>query len=182
MDENARQKEAIADVFQKHFNHFGFKKTSVDDISTELHISKKTIYQHFNTKEEIFYYVVSRIARQYLRNMERDLEQFPTSTEKLSQLIHMIFIEAKKWLKENDAFEFRYKYEIGELAFKDAYSELLHALVQQGLKNGEFSQAPLDLTVRMIQGMISEAMRVVSSDPDVDVEAHLIEGILKLVK
>ncbi|MGD9101586.1 MAG: TetR/AcrR family transcriptional regulator, partial [Anaerolineae bacterium] len=63
------KKEQIADAFQKHFNHFGYKKTSVGDIARELKISKKTIYQHFSTKEEIFYYVVSRIARQYRDRM-----------------------------------------------------------------------------------------------------------------
>lgn len=182
MDTNAQQKEAIADTFQKHFNHFGFKKTSVDDISNELHISKKTIYQHFNTKEEIFYYVVSRIARQYLNNMKHKLEQLPATNEKLAHLLHLIFAEAKKWLKNNDAFEFRYKYEIGELAFKDAYSELLETLLQQGIENGEFTQAPVELTVRMIQGMIAESMRLVAANPDLDVEEHLTRSVLKLVK
>ena len=67
------QKEEIATSFQKHFEHFGYKKTSVDDIARELKISKKTIYQHFNTKEEIFYYIVSRVARQYMNRMATDL-------------------------------------------------------------------------------------------------------------
>ena len=62
--EDSAQKQAIADAFKKHFQHFGFKKTSMDDISNELHVSKKTIYQYFSTKEEIFYYVVSQIAHQ----------------------------------------------------------------------------------------------------------------------
>ena len=179
---NSAQKQAIADAFKKHFQHFGFKKTSVDDISDELHISKKTIYQYFSTKEEIFYYVVSRIARQYLRGMGRDLVQFASCEEKLAQLVRLIFAEAKKWLKENDAFEFRYKYEIGELAFKDAYSELLQALVKQGVESGEFSQAPVEFTVRLIQGMISETIRLVTANPDLEVEDSLIEAILKLVK
>ncbi|MFZ5821440.1 MAG: TetR/AcrR family transcriptional regulator [Chloroflexota bacterium] len=176
------QKQTIAEAFKKHFQHFGFKKTSVDDVSTELHISKKTIYQHFNTKEEIFYFVVSQVARQYLRQMENELAHLPNTEAQLTRLIHLIFSEAKQWLKENDAFEFRYKYEIGELAFKDAYSELLARLLQQGMEAGEFAQSPLELTVRMIQGMISESMRLVSANPALEVENHLTEGILKLVK
>jgi hypothetical protein len=114
--------------------------------------------------------------------MESDLKQFPTCQEKFARLIHMIFTEAKKWLKENDAFEFRYKYEIAELAFKDAYSELMKQLLQQGIEAGEFSSAPVDLTVRMMQGMISESMRLVSANPDLAVEEHLVAAILKLVR
>lgn len=182
MSDTVQQKENIADAFQKHFNHFGYKKTSVDDISVELRISKKTIYQYFNTKEEIFYYVVSRIARQYVSSMECDLAPLTSTSEKLTHLIHLIFAEAKKWLKSNDAFEFRYKYEIGELAFKDAYNELLQTLVQQGMANGEFSQSPVEVTVRMIQGMIAESMRLVAVNPELEIEKLLTEGILKLVK
>lgn len=176
------QKQTIAEAFKKHFQHFGFKKTSVDEVSAELHISKKTIYQHFSTKEEIFYFVVSQVARQYMRQMESELAQLPTAEAQLARLIHLIFAEAKRWLKENDAFEFRYKYEIAELAFKDAYSELLAHILQQGMETGEFAQAPIELTVRMIQGMISESMRLVSANPDLEVETHLTEGILKLAK
>lgn len=180
--EDSIQKQAIAETFKKHFQHFGFKKTSVDEISNELHISKKTIYQNFSTKEEIFYYVVSQVARQYLRKMESDLEQVSSHSEKLTRLVQMIFAEARQWLKSNDAFEFRYKYEIAELAFKDAYSELLSRLLQQGIEAGEFASVPVDLTVRMIQGMIAETMRQVTSDPTQDVESYLTAAILKLVK
>lgn len=181
MNENT-QKEIIADTFQKHFNHFGFKKTSVNEISTELHISKKTIYQYFSTKEEIFYYVVSRVARFYLRKMKSELTQLPSSGEKLAQLIRLIFAEARPWLKENDAFEFRYKYEISELAFKDAYSELIKEILETGMEDEEFVQAPVDLTMHLVQGMVAESMRLVTANPDLHIEEHLIEAVLKLVR
>ncbi|MBN1370414.1 MAG: TetR/AcrR family transcriptional regulator [Anaerolineaceae bacterium] len=175
-------KEAIADAFQKHFNHFGFKKTSVDDISNELHLSKKTIYQNFSTKEEIFYYVVSRVAREYVRGMEREIAGSVTAAGKLAALVRLIFSESKQWLKDNDVFEFRYKQEIGELAFKDAYSGLLFSLVKQGMESGEFSTGQPEFTVRLIQGMISEAMHVVAANPSVEVEEQLIQSILKILR
>lgn len=182
MDDTSAQKEAIADAFKRRFNHFGFKKTSVDDISAELHISKKTIYQYFSTKEEIFYYVIKQVARQYLRKMEGDLAALSSAKDKLAQLIRLVFAEARPWLRENDAFEFRYKYEISELAFKDAYSELLGRLLQEGIDAKEFAPAPIELTVRLIQGMISESMRLVTSNPELDVEEHLSGAVLKLVQ
>ena len=175
------RKEIIADEFQKHFNHFGFKKTSVDEVARALQISKKTIYQHFDSKEGIFYYIVSRIARQYRRKMERELEACVTHREKLDQLIRMIFAESRQWLKGNDAFEFRYKYEIAELAFQDTYEELIAELVQGGVERGEFSSPRADLTGRFIRGIIAESMRLLSSDPKLAVEEDAIEAILKLL-
>jgi AcrR family transcriptional regulator len=176
------RKEIIADEFQKHFNHFGFKKTSVDDVARALQISKKTIYQHFSSKQEIFYYIVSRIARQYRNKMERELEDYPTYHEKLEQLVRMIFAESRQWLKKNDVFEFKYKYEIGELAFQDTYEELIAELVQRGIRAEEFSAAQADLTARFVRGIVTESMKLLSSDPDLAVEEDAIAAILKLLK
>jgi AcrR family transcriptional regulator len=176
------RKEVIADEFQKHFNHFGFKKTSVDEVARALQISKKTIYQHFNSKEEIFYYIVSRIARRYRAKMARELAAYPTHQEKLEHLIRMIFAESRKWLKENDAFEFKYKYEIAELAFQDTYEELVIELVQGGTEVGEFSTPQADLAGRFIRGIIAESMKLLSSDPSLAVEGDTIAAILKLLQ
>jgi AcrR family transcriptional regulator len=176
------QKEQIADTFQQHFNHFGYKKTSVDEIAKALKISKKTIYQHFSSKEEVFYYVVYRIAGQYRNRMEKKLDKFPAYPDKLAELIRLIFAEARKWLKQkNDPFEFKYKFEIAELAFGDAYEELIKKVIQEGVDQGEFKPIQVDMTTRFIQGMISESMKLLSTNPDLDVEAETAEAALKLV-
>src|SRR4030042_7059996 len=97
------QKERIADAFLRHFSHFGFKKTSVDQVSHELKISKKTVYEYFDTKEKIFYFVVHRIAQDYCRKMELELGKSHSVRARLSRLLRMIFSESKKWLRSNDA-------------------------------------------------------------------------------
>ncbi len=175
------RREEIADVFEKHFEHFGFKKVTVDDIARDLKISKKTIYQHFNTKEEIFYFVVSRVARRYLTSMKHKLEDCASIREKIDRLIRMIFAETRKWLKQNDAFEFRYKFEIAELAFKDAFNELVAALLVEGVESGELADLNVTMTVRFINGVISESMRAVSADPGLPVEDETVEAVCKLL-
>ncbi|MBU0529714.1 TetR/AcrR family transcriptional regulator [bacterium] len=177
------KKEQIAECFKQHFNHYGYKKTSVDDIAKELNISKKTIYHYFSSKEKIFYYIISKIARQFRNNMDKNLEQFSTCQEKIKQLILMIFSETRKWLKQgNDAFEFKYKYEIARMAFQDAYGELIKKLIQQGIEKGEFPKANVDMNVRFIYGIISEAMNLVNSNPELKVEDEVINSISKLLQ
>ncbi|WP_335965749.1 TetR/AcrR family transcriptional regulator [Galbibacter sp. PAP.153] len=46
-------KEKILDKATEMFLNLGFKSVTMDDIATELGISKKTIYQHFKTKTEL---------------------------------------------------------------------------------------------------------------------------------
>ena len=47
-------KQEILEAAKKRFQRFGYKKTSLDEICTDLKISKKTIYQHFENKENLF--------------------------------------------------------------------------------------------------------------------------------
>ena len=50
-------RQIIMDAVIDQFNQKGMKFT-MDDISKELHISKKTIYKEFNDKDELFYATV----------------------------------------------------------------------------------------------------------------------------
>ncbi|MBN2685825.1 MAG: TetR/AcrR family transcriptional regulator [Pontiellaceae bacterium] len=174
-------KDAIADAFKKHFTYFGFRKTSVNDVSKELQISKKTIYAHFSSKERIFYYIISRVAYEIQADMKTKLVDLPSWTEKVSELVRMIFEESRKWLKTQDAFEFKYKYEIAQLAFKEAFGKLLHEYITVGMANGEFAAGNVEMKVGFVQGLISEAMRLLTSDPSIEVEEELIASIRKIL-
>ena len=47
-DPNLQKKQEIADKFMEFFLRHGMVKTIVNDVSKELHMSKKTIYKYFN--------------------------------------------------------------------------------------------------------------------------------------
>ena len=47
-------KTKILDKSKVRFNHFGFKKTTLDEIAQDCLISKKTIYKYFKDKEDLF--------------------------------------------------------------------------------------------------------------------------------
>lgn len=55
--ENTRTRQDIMDAVISQFNQKGLKFT-MDDISKELHISKKTIYKEFDDKDELFFATV----------------------------------------------------------------------------------------------------------------------------
>lgn len=46
-------KQAIVDLAYKKFSQRGFKRVTMDEISSELAISKKTVYKYFESKEAI---------------------------------------------------------------------------------------------------------------------------------
>ena len=51
-------KEKIVKAAIKEFLEFGYTKVTVDEVAKSAGVSKKTIYQHFNSKEDIFWEVI----------------------------------------------------------------------------------------------------------------------------
>jgi len=57
-------KQAIVDLAYQKFSQHGFKRVTMDELATELVISKKTVYKHFESKEAILEEIVNqRIKR-----------------------------------------------------------------------------------------------------------------------
>jgi AcrR family transcriptional regulator len=52
----------ILDLAKRRFERFGFPKVTMDEIAKDGRITKKTIYRHFRSKEELFTRVVIREA------------------------------------------------------------------------------------------------------------------------
>ncbi|MDE6450768.1 MAG: TetR/AcrR family transcriptional regulator [Odoribacter sp.] len=67
--------ENISDIFLK----YGLRSTSMDDICTHLKISKKTLYQFFNNKDDVVEQVMiyRRDNRQAQKNLEKLKKQSP---------------------------------------------------------------------------------------------------------
>lgn len=67
--------ENISDIFLK----YGLRSTSMDDICTHLKISKKTLYQFFNNKDDVVEQVMiyRRANRRAQKNLEKLKKQNP---------------------------------------------------------------------------------------------------------
>lgn len=80
-------KNFILDKAQDRFDRFGFKKTSMDDISRDCRMSKKTIYEHFHDKENLFYSLFIRECRRARDTVFARMGPSAGPLEKLQQLI-----------------------------------------------------------------------------------------------
>ena len=83
--ENLRQ--SIMESVINQFNQKGMKFT-MDDISKELHISKKTIYKEFDDKDELFFATVD-YGFAAIKNKEAEIlnDDSLDVVEKLSRVI-----------------------------------------------------------------------------------------------
>src|SRR6266705_6709155 len=94
MPEEELIKEKIFAACQDRFLREGFSNIPVDEIATELAMSKKTFYKHFSSKEDLVQQIMDRFMGTVRGNIERILLSDKSAIEKLSEIITMLGINA----------------------------------------------------------------------------------------
>jgi AcrR family transcriptional regulator len=172
-------KERIADVFAKHVERFGYRKTTLDEVAHELGISKKTLYVHFEGKAEIYAYLVERMARQSRREMAAAIAQLPTNGEKVMALMRLALRMSRAHILETAEADWRQEYEVAADAFTAAVGSLGEELIAAGMAGSEFAVTDAAFAQRMISAMVLEYVLMVREDPALDRDEELLAGIAR---
>jgi len=173
----------IAGAFEKHFRQYGFKKTTVDEVAAEMGVSKKTIYRHFRSKEDIFRYLIRNIADDRVLMITRKIESQPKAWEKLESTIQINFAEFRKIQKRKARMpDNLLQSEMASGIFRKAFYGLLKDIVDEGVSTGEFEVCNPETTVKYIQAMISESLFWIVEDISARPEDSLFCAIKKLLQ
>ncbi|MDX9904853.1 MAG: TetR/AcrR family transcriptional regulator [Bacteroidales bacterium] len=168
------------------FSHYGFRKTTMEEISRALHKGKSSIYYYFASKEEIFEAVVLYEANQLRRQLTTAIKEVESPKEKLR---NYIFVRMKSFAKLSnyynavfdknlDHYEFiekiRSRYDREELA-------ILRLLLYVGNSRGVFEVRESEYTAMAIQTML-KGMEVPLfwRRREIDINSRL-EAVLSLI-
>ncbi len=91
-------KNNILDKAKERLDRFGFKKTTMDEISRDCKISKKTIYEHFKDKEDVFTCLITRECHE---TVEIIFSQVCKIADPLERLTHLIRNAISYFNKDN---------------------------------------------------------------------------------
>ena len=79
-------KERILQSAGSLFMSYGVRSVTLDELATELGISKKTIYQYFLNKAEI----ILEVARAYIKEEQKQIEQISSYSENaINELVNI---------------------------------------------------------------------------------------------
>lgn len=173
-------KDQIADVYERHVGRFGFAKATVEDVAAELGISKKTIYEHFSSKQNLHLYVVERSASQWRAELRSHVEGLPTAKEKLRMLLLNVFQGAREHIAETTHTEWQQEYEIVGQALVKAVGEMVHEIIFSAAP-GEFRFGDLALAERLLGAMSIEYTMVLREDPTLQTDADVVGGMLRFL-
>ena len=76
----------ILEVARKKFLHFGLRKTTMEEISRELRISKKTLYAEFESKQHIWNELVQIESKKTAEYLKTYLASDVSPLERLGKL------------------------------------------------------------------------------------------------
>lgn len=152
--------EGAADLFLK----YGLKTVTMDDIARHLAISKKTIYQYFNDKNEL----VNTVAKMHMELEKKQIEEIQNQTSNtIEELIMMtkcmrenhnrinpvVFLELKKYYKKAWQIYLEYKSNV-------FYQSILSSL-KRGIAEGVFRS---DINVEILATMRMELVQLSFND------------------
>jgi AcrR family transcriptional regulator len=181
--------QLILDRARSRFDRFGYKKTTMDEISRDCRISKKTVYACFRDKEHLFLSLLLRESRQAQEHIFAQIGDIADPVEKLKQLLktaveyfnHDHFLT--RILKDEEALyspvlQKKYRREVEE-ALMPAITEIL----VQGQESGRIRAVDVGVVayagLKLFQSF--SYMRTREFDRDRDRPGYSVEVLVDLI-
>lgn len=146
----------ILETVLVEFNKKGMKFT-MDDVSKELHMSKKTIYKEFNDKEEIFEKMVDYCFSS-IKEKEKEVLADPTlsTVDRISKLLICLpdnyqNIDFRKLYLLKDKYPAIYA-KVQERLESDWEDTI--ALIEKGMDEGVIRRMPVSVIKAMVEASI----------------------------
>ena len=75
-DQQDIKREKILEASYERFLHYGYSKTTMNEIAGDLSMSKALLYYYFPDKSELYMAVMRKLATDYLKTLEEKINQF----------------------------------------------------------------------------------------------------------
>ena len=99
---DVRQK--ILDAAEQRLWHYGFKKTTIDEIASDAGVGKGTVYLYFDGKEEIGLAIVAEYKKRSLQELKNiALVAQKTPEQKLTEMLQYPILHAHQSCRESPA-------------------------------------------------------------------------------
>jgi AcrR family transcriptional regulator len=149
----------IVEIAREIFSHFGFKKTTMEEIALATRKGKSSIYYYFNSKEDIFKAVVEKEAEELKQELTRKISGIEDPIERLNVYITVRMRKLNKLTNFYTALksdylshlefieEIRKSYDLDEV-------RIVSGIIQEGIEKGMFAvEDPHQSAVAIVTAM-----------------------------
>jgi AcrR family transcriptional regulator len=177
--------ERIVATAERIFFPAGFSRVSMDDLARELGMSKKTLYSHFASKEELLRAVLVRRTREVEQGLEAIMsarESFPLKLGHLARFLQSMVAKVSPLFLEDIRRYAPECFQVVEEFRARAIPRYFGRLFEEGIRSGHVRrQVNRELLIRMMVLSIQGVIR-----PETVEELHLrpreaLEHILAII-
>ena len=135
-------KNLILDRAQNRLDRFGFQKTTMDEISRDCKISKRTLYEHFQDKQHLFDCLIEREGRKDLETIFTRMGEVSDPLDRLMQLLRTSIaffsedIFLTRLLKNDDALFSAMLKGKSQLLITEHLIKIINVIIAEGQEKG----------------------------------------------
>lgn len=133
------QKNYIVKKAGELFNLYGLKSVTMDDISRELGISKKTLYVHFDSKKTLIELLLEQSKEQFEIRCKRLQNQEVDSLKKLYNIFNEL-IEFSNEISTNSYWSFKKYYSDLNIKFNNYLEKLIDEASTKAIIEAQWDQ------------------------------------------
>lgn len=179
---NDEIREQLIQVARLVFARYGFRKTTLDDIASEAHRGKSTIYYYFKSKDEIFKAVIDCEAEIRAKSIEDHINKTEDPRQKLRTYIYVRMRTLKMVVNyyealKNDLLDQLYFVDNLRTEHFEAEITRIKKLLVEGIESGDFTIQNPDLTAKTIVTALHgfEVPLILKNLPDEELEKAVDE-------
>ncbi len=158
---NNLYKEKILEVAQQKFFSDGFVKTSIDEIAREYHISKKTIYKYFKSKDDLLSNVVKNFASNVTNSVIEIMSSNKNPIEKLLDVLNLVQNSIKqlsmRYIDEIQKHKPRLWNYIQKIR-KENLEKVVSQTIEEGKEEGLFEDVDPEIVFRIFYGAVRNVL------------------------
>jgi AcrR family transcriptional regulator len=173
-------RDEIAARFLDLAFRYGYRRTAVEDVARELRISKKTIYEHFASKDELLRYALEMSARAQRARVESLLTE-TTALGRVLEVTAIALADVRRFYESHPHDEMVEPPELQAQINEMVFGPMMRDLLVEGVSAGEFDVPDPDATAAFGMAMGMEAVRMIRDDLSCHPEPVLLESMRRLV-
>jgi AcrR family transcriptional regulator len=173
-------REEIAQKFMELAFRFGYRRTAVEDVARALHISKKTIYEYFPTKQALLQYALELGAQGQRLRVESMLTE-KTALGRALEVASIALADARAFFESSPNEEMVEPPELQAQINERVFGPMVHELLVQGVEAGEFEVPDVDMTTRFVLAVGMEGVRLIREDPSNRPEQATRDALRRLI-
>lgn len=145
-------RDLVLDAMDGLMAQYGFRKTTMDDVAQVAHVSRRTIYTYFSSKEELGLASIERVVLRAQERMERELAASDAPRERLRRMLFVRVMERVEavqgyHLSLDELFEaVRPEYMARRAQFFERECALIAKAIRLGIATRAFESADPDAT------------------------------------